>query len=487
MGLFKTATNVTTKTFKFAWKASKMGYDAYQKHQSKKKAQRFMTAREQGAFIHPKNDSIVIVDGVNRLNLETSRKNVVVISSTGSGKTSTIVQPSLLSATSKDSSSLVVFDPSGQVYQSCSGYLQKLGFVIKKIDTENIQQTYQFNPLYRMRSTEEIRRLASLFVADVESAQDRYWSRGAMEVLFILLSVLQKTPPSYRHIVNLRFLLESLLYNQEVVLRMLVRIYPGIQHKLSAFFGRESKSYASFISVALTALEAFDNKSLSNLTLQENLHFENLRTEKTAIFLCINEMQLQQYSLFTQLFFDQLFSFLLQNHSTHGQAVSNQPLRDVTLFFDEAGICRIDDLPNILSVSRKKKVSVVLLLQDSGQLIQHYGQHGASTLLNGATATQVYFGGGSLRDAQSLSSQLGVNHKGKPLLNASEIQQMSKEMIICSNQQRPIKTKVIPYYQQKLLVKRAKLTPYQLSFSNPNQATQQTPQFFTPAHLNAFR
>ncbi|MDE6700046.1 MAG: type IV secretory system conjugative DNA transfer family protein, partial [Acetatifactor sp.] len=56
--------------------------------------------------------------------------NVLVVGTSGSGKTRSIVEPNLLQA----NGSYVVSDPKGNLYQKYKRYIEEKGYVVRKLD-----------------------------------------------------------------------------------------------------------------------------------------------------------------------------------------------------------------------------------------------------------------------------------------------------------------------------------------------------------------
>ena len=128
-------------------------------YQERNKKPGFATKGEAKEIINEKKDSPIVVDGVNRIPVELAVRNILSIGTTGSGKSSTHLIPTLLNQRKDDRFSWVVFGTES-LYKSTSGYLSNQGFSVQLINAYNIEQSNYYNPLARIRNTQDIRRIS---------------------------------------------------------------------------------------------------------------------------------------------------------------------------------------------------------------------------------------------------------------------------------------------------------------------------------------
>ena len=67
--------------------------------------------------------------------------NVLVVGTSGAGKTRSIVIPNLL----QESGSYVVSDPKGNLYKQYRSYLEKQGYIVKKLDFTEPENSAHYN------------------------------------------------------------------------------------------------------------------------------------------------------------------------------------------------------------------------------------------------------------------------------------------------------------------------------------------------------
>ena len=91
--------------------------------------------------------------------------NVLVVGTSGSGKTRSIVEPNLLQA----NGSYVVSDPKGNLYRKYKGYLEECGYVVKKLDFTHPESSAHYNFFHYIKREQDIVKIAHMLVSDRES------------------------------------------------------------------------------------------------------------------------------------------------------------------------------------------------------------------------------------------------------------------------------------------------------------------------------
>ena len=70
--------------------------------------------------------------------------NVLVVGTSGSGKTRSIVSPNILQACG----SYIISDPKGNLHRKYKQYLVSQGYVVKKLDFTHPQESMKYNPFH---------------------------------------------------------------------------------------------------------------------------------------------------------------------------------------------------------------------------------------------------------------------------------------------------------------------------------------------------
>ena len=84
--------------------------------------------------------------------------NVLVVGTSGSGKTRSIVSPNILQACG----SYIISDPKGNLYQKYRGYLESVGYVVKKLDFIRPDRSAHYNFFRYIHSEKDILKIAHM-------------------------------------------------------------------------------------------------------------------------------------------------------------------------------------------------------------------------------------------------------------------------------------------------------------------------------------
>jgi len=425
----------------------------------------FLTGYKKQKLISVFKDGLVI-DGINRISLERSFSHVLVSAASGAGKTVKYVIPNILNL----NNSAVIFDPSGELYKLTSGYLNTKGFNIKVINVTEVNQSLQYNPLYRANTHTEISKIADILIRTAysnSSGNEEFWNNSAKNILTILIRCLKNEPVQYQNLANLRHLINNFGTDGSPLNNFIMRT--ADQHTFNEYKGfltSDPKLRLNVISTARTALEKFSDPDLCQLTAGESLNFESLRTEKTAIFIQIPESEILYYQFFTKLLYQDLFRYSMKMP----EAGQEMPIMFILDEFANTG--KIDDFKTIITTARKRKVSFSIILQSYSQLEAEYGKETASTIINGGISGHIFLPGLDQGMCELLQRRLGkktVLHQqrgsigkkteiSKDLMTAEEIRTMpDEEGLFFHSNFKPVKLNVTPYYKNEELLRRTKI------------------------------
>lgn len=99
------------------------------------------------------NDGVIVMAKLEKKNKDldiafNSPSHSLIIGSTGSGKTTTFVNPMIqILASTNAGSSMIMTDPKGELFSLHSKYLLERGYDVKVIDLRDTYQSYRWNPL----------------------------------------------------------------------------------------------------------------------------------------------------------------------------------------------------------------------------------------------------------------------------------------------------------------------------------------------------
>lgn len=410
--------------------------------------------------------------GDESLSIEDSFTHSITLASTGSGKTQTCVLPSLLL---NPDASFVITDPSGELLEKTSGYLEKEDYKILVLDfREGATNSHCFNILARELSLPRLKEIAELLYdvaqggATGRSENGQFWRVQAISVIYVLLWLLSLQPKKYRNLSNLRLLIQRMASDPRDIQQMILKTQnPDLIREFKAILSADKKIIMNALSTATTALDKWSDHSISALTSLSNLDLKQLRECKTALFIIVPEEQVRYYAPITALLFQDLFRMAMQPKQ------EGKPYRSILMHIEEAANVGIlnGNFPEIIATIRKRNVGISLIFQSVSQIYNAIGKDNAETVIANCL-TKCYLSGVDYPTAQNLMHQFGKTvirytdlkdriHEGvRELITIDEILTLPKNMaIFCHKNNRPAILKLKPAYRHNTLKRRMRIKP----------------------------
>ena len=409
--------------------------------------------------------------GKRNVTVKNSYENALVIGGSGRGKTSCVLIPSIFSM----DASMVIHDPSGELFNKSSGYLALKGYAIKILNFSNPAISDGYNPIVRAQSSSDISKVASMVVRTTlgHSKGDPFWTLQSNALIELFLKFLKTKDSGYQTFTNTLHLLNTFASSPKKLDLLFARCEDEkLFAEYKAFIAYENKVLSNIIATCKAALNIFNDDSISRVTSHDTIDFQEFRNRKTALFIQNSVADQAYYSVLTSIFFEQLFSFIMSRFPKEGE-------NDIFLLIDECSSLQLPTLPLAVANVRKHSSGILLLVQDFNQLVHNYGQYDAEAIRANCFA-KLFFTGQSLDTSRDLELLLGKyeieeengNRRVLPLLTNDQIRTMdaSNALLICSHYP-PIKANLKPYYKQRSLRKLSSLTPYEvidkLPFTEP--------------------
>lgn len=423
---------------------------------------KFMGWFERGRLLRAGNQG-PLVDGKSaRLSESAGYESILVQGGVGRGKSSTFVLPNLLSLP-KSKPSFVISDTSGELYQKSSGYLASQGYVVRVLNLMNPGASETYNPLAGASTPQDLAELAKTLVKSAngrgagQSASDPFWEQAAEKLIRIMAQCLINQPdPSFRNLANLRHLIAGFdahiapkgqLGKIDQFVLSATQSDPVTFSAYQAFVHGNLKTIQSILMTADVALDPIATPEMATLTATNSIDFDELRQRPTALFIMVNQTQMDLYAFLLNLFYADLFKSLLKDHQNPG--------RPVWLWLDEFGHLTVPGFEVFTTTARKYKVSYSLFLQSMGQLEGRYGRQNARTIVE-ALGCEIYLPAASLETARELEARLGRIDKA-PLMAVNDIIRMKEnEALMLYSNRLPVLLKTKRYYQRGDLRRRSK-------------------------------
>lgn len=431
----------------------------------RKDGARLLSKSETGHLLSPRNRGLLLDGLKGRLSERESFQNVCVVARVGAGKTSRYIIPNVLDK-ARQNCSLVVNDPKGEVFEATSGYMQANGYKVITLNAEDLSRSARFNPLAEAKTDIEIEQVAEILIkAGSGSSQDPFWDNGAVRLVAVLLKLLQRAgyvDPSWYTLGNLFHLLQNFGQDGAPLEDFVIKwaydpLNPSddtLWEEWTGVVSGNEKTLQSFVMTALTALRAFTNQNLVQLTSQNSFDLESIREQKTVIYFIIPAQHAEYYGFWTSVFFRSVFNACMRR-MPHRQTL---PLY---VLYDEFGHSTLPSFVSVANTIRGYKVSLSIVLQSLSQLSARYGRDYAESIQGGFNTYLAYSGSDPQTalffegiSGKVIETQKNAVHEFKEerheynLLNADAIRRIAdSQAIMVSANKNPAILETVPYFE----------------------------------------
>ena len=326
-----------------------------------------------------------------------------IIGATASGKSRFYALPNIMQM----NASYVITDPNGSLLWNTGKMLEGHGYKVKVFDVEHMENSLRFNPFHYCKEPEDIMRFVKILIANTNGGVQKgvtdanFWDNCEnlwflahiayiqetcleeeknMNSLILLLdhSKTKEEDEDYKSAVDVLF--DDL--EQENPNSFAVRQYK--KFKLGA--GKSMKSILLSVAVRLTP---FDIPKVADLLSEDEMELEKAGNEKTALFILVSDTD-TTFDFIVAILLDVMCKLLSKEADDSPEKHLKIPVRFI---LDEiANIGAFPDLDRMVSVLRKRWVSIEMLFQNLGQLKALYKDKWETIISNCAS---VLFLGGS--------------------------------------------------------------------------------------------
>ena len=335
--------------------------------------------------------------------------NVLVVGGSGTGKTRSIVIPNLKEA----KGSYIISDPKGNLYNQYCEYLKEQGYSVKLINFLHPELSVHYNPMYNLRSSQDIMKLSSVLVNSKETAKssaDPYWDSMTTMLINAIIGYMCETDYPDRNFNSIIKLVQEGerppkegFKNSKLVKRFeKLHAENPDSWAYSQFQNVNNAPDKTFDTIRTTLAAKFsrlDTEQLRTMMAVNDFDFAEIGQKKTAVFVVVSDTDRSMDTL-ANIFFTQAIQELCRyaDEETENQRL---PVPVRFILDDFATNCKIDEFPRIISSIRSRAISVMLMLQSEAQLTKGYGEDAATITAN--CDTYVYLGGNDVNTAKKIS------------------------------------------------------------------------------------
>ena len=427
--------------------------------------------------------------------------NVLVVGGSGSGKSASYSIPNAYQMLG----SYVFTDPKGELYDRTAGYLKQNGYQIKVLNLVHPQYSDGYNPLMHVSSEVDVDVIANTIVKGQKTeggGSDPFWDDSAEMLLKALIYYLMATRPEEEQ--NLASCAELVrAANSNGGSNLLTELMSQLPYDHPARMNYKSieiapeKTYSSILSTLQSKLGKFDSKEIAELTSTDTINFQEIGSQKTAVYVISSDTH-GAYDFLLTIFFAQMIQQLYDFADNNGGR-----LKERTYFIlDEfSNIGRIPDFDKKISTSRSRGISFSVILQNLDQLEAIYEK--AHETIIGNCDTHIFLGSNSQKTVEYFSKALGektISHESisvnrdkehrrtgtsdsdqimaRALMTPDELRRMDNDLcIIFEKGIRPVKAKKFYYFKKPMAKELAK---YEISHNDIGEIERGTWRKFNP-------
>lgn len=364
-----------------------------------------------------KNDLILAKDVEFTMDTRKSglNNNVLVVGTSGCGKTRNVVTPNILQATG----SYIISDPKGNLYDKYATYLFENGYEVKKLNFINPRNSIKYNFFEYIKNDMDIIKIATILGRHSEEAArtvDPFWDEAAIILLSSLIGYLHyERPRKERNIQNLFKLINACEVNENDANEKTVldRIMDEVaERNPNSFALKQYKKFRcaagrtlrSILITVNSKLGVLDCKEMNEMLSKDEVNIGEIGMKPTAIFVVVSDND-RSMDVLANIFFTQTMNELC--------LVADQECKDQRLpvpvrfiLDDFATNVKIENFPRMIASIRSREISVMLLIQAESQLKKGYGDDDSTII--GNCDTYMYMGGNDVDTAKNIAERLNL-------------------------------------------------------------------------------
>jgi type IV secretion system protein VirD4 len=373
--------------------------------------------------------------------------NILVLGQVGTYKTRGHVLPNIME---QDNISMVISDTKGELQAKTEKLLREKGYIIKNVNFDDPKSSMNhFNPLAYIRTPEDILTVASILMSEVHHGRpsDPYWDNAATQLLQCIMAyLLEDCRPADRTLSSVRKLVcafdaAAASNGRKSPLEIIFDDYAEKYKKGKKVFERSfaleqwnafstikgsDRTASCIVSVLLAKFSQFLTSDISELTSRDDVEFEKIGQQKTALFVNVSDVDRSKDKLVSTF-----YSLLMSRLRSVADQQSDKGLPVHVHFFmdDFATNVVVPDFPNAISCLRSREISFTLVLQSENQLQSLYGEASSTVIAN--CAYYLFLGSRDLACCQDIAKRMNL-----PLDKV--LYKARNEVFIISNFHRPI-------------------------------------------------
>ena len=341
----------------------------------------------------------------------------LIIGGSGAGKSFNYVKPNLMQASN---CSFVITDPKGELFNTYGRYFEKMGYVIKILNIDDMTHSCCYNPFNYIRNDDDITDMCQVFMENTQGDAKKsgdFWDNMSMIQLealcFLVRSTYPKENQNWYEVANLlrQAIPEkdengnSIPTEVDKKMEALNKEIPGHIAYLKWLdfksIAKNDETVANAVGSTIARITRFSNQNIKNLTSYDTVHLEDIGKEKTALF-CLTKAANNTYNFIMGMCYTQLFQTIEAVGRENGGKL---PIYTRFILDEFANICKIPKFDEWLSYIRSFGVSISIIIQTYAQLEKIYDK--AADIITGNCDFTLFLGTTDEKVAEKISKRLG--------------------------------------------------------------------------------
>ena len=329
----------------------------------------------------------------NQMWVDNGEYHSLVIGATGSGKTQTVILPTVQSL-AKARESMIITDPKGEIYEKTSEMLRDRGYQILLLNFRDPQNGNAWNPLtlpYDMycsgnqdKAIELLDDLAlNILYEESNSNADPFWEKTSADYFSgIALGLFEDAKPEEININSISLM--TTVGEEKFGGSTYVKEYFNSKDPASAAAINASSTImapnetkGSILAVFKQKIKLFASReNLSEMLSHTDVDLKTIGTKPTALFIVVQDEKKTYHSLVTILL-KQVYETLIGVAQENGGRL---PVRTNFLLDEFANMPPLKDVTTMITAARSRAIRFTMIIQNFAQLDQVYGKENAETI-----------------------------------------------------------------------------------------------------------
>ncbi len=356
------------------------------------------------------SEGVAVKKGYLIIPREQRNRHILVIAKTGSGKTTRMILPVLLSDSLSAHRSSIVIDSKPEMWDKLAGFTQKYCphkkiLLFNPLDTS---RSLSWNILNKVESDTDAKLIANTVIMATDNPNSKsdspFFRNNALSLLNSIMVGLLSDPNETLSMPRVHEIVHSGMKN----LCDWLETKPAAIRTCRTFVElarSESQNADTIMSELGMRLAAWDLKDIRATTALPELDVECLISEPTLFIVELRESELEMLRPLANVIVVELLRFLTKRaESCPGHSL---PI-PVSLVIDEfaSALGRLPDIHVKLNTLRSRNVSIVAAIQSIGQVKANYDKDGESVL--SGFSTKIFMPALDFQDAEWASKETGT-------------------------------------------------------------------------------